>query len=103
RPPDVVLPAGADGDVGEGEAGGEVEAEVAGPIVLLRLEEVGERGAGKRCRGRSEMAGERVRDIGQVAIGIGLPEPAAAALLELGDEAAGLVRPPFRPEPAVAT
>ena len=42
------------------------------------------------------MGGERLGDVGQGAVGIGLPEPAAAARLEIGDEAPRLLRLPFQ-------
>jgi hypothetical protein len=44
------------------------------------------------------MSGERLRHIGQGAVRVGLPEPAAAACLEVRDETPRLFRLPFEYE-----
>ena len=63
-------------------------------------QQVGERPAEQLLRLALEIVGELLRDVGQGAFRIGFPEPAAAAVLELGDEGQRLVRLGVQVEPA---
>ena len=78
-------------DVGEGKARREMEAErlaFLGRVrdVAVDRKQVGELPSEQRLRLAVEIVGQLLRDIGQSALGIGFPEPAAAAVFELVDE-----------------
>ncbi len=103
QPPDFVgrRRRRAHDDVGEGETGGEMEAQGATVVVLavaVEPEHLLEAAADQLGGGESEMICERLRNVAQCPVGLGLPEPAAAARLEVGDEAARFFRPPFERE-----
>ena len=101
RPPGLGRGVGADGDVGKGQAGGEVEAQ--GPLraaALVRADQLGKGAADQFVRRGLQAGGEMLGDVGERAAPGGLPEPAAAGLLELLDEARGALRRPVDLDPA---
>ena len=62
---------------------------------MVDRQQVGELAAEQGLGLALEIVGELPRDIGQGAEGVGFPEPAAAAVLELVDEIQRLLRLPF--------
>ena len=97
RPVDVLLARRPDDDVGEGEAGGQVEAERLALLddsasIGVDRQQIGELAAEQLLGLALEVVGELLRNVGQSAERIGFPEPAAAAVLELVDEMLRLAR-----------
>ena len=106
RPVNILVACRADHHVGEREARRQMEAKR--PLLAHRplagadpdRQQVGEL-APEHPRGRAfEIVGQLLRDIGQRPLRIGLPEPAAPAILELGDEAKRLLRVGVELQPA---
>ena len=97
RPVDVLVARRADDDVAEREARRQVEAQrallaqhVAGLVV--DRQQVGELAAEQFFGRGLEIVGELLRDVGQGALVIGFPEPAAPAGFEFADEVQRLAR-----------
>ena len=97
RPMDVLGAGGADDDVAERKACRQVKTEGAlfahdiADIAVDR-QQVGELAPEQRFGIGVEVVGELLRDVGQGALVIGFPEPAATAVFELVDEMQGFAR-----------
>ena len=105
---DVLLARRAHHDVGEGEAGRQMEAERLALLhdiggVRIDGKEVRELAAEQFARLALEVFGKLPRYIGQGPERIGFPEPAASAVFELVDEIERLLRLPFDGQPAPAS
>ena len=90
-PVDVLVGGGPDDDVGEGEAGRQVEAQRLVLFAAIALagvdgEQIGELAAEQFLAAAIEIVGQLVRHVGQGAEVVGFPEPAAAGSFEFIDE-----------------
>ena len=105
RPMHVLVACRADDHVGEREARRQVEAEglaLLDGIQALGVDrqQIGELASEQFFGLALEILGQLARDVGQCAERIGLPEPAAAGILELVDEIERLLGLPFKGKPA---
>ena len=108
RPVNVLVARRPDDDVGERESRREVKAQRLALFMDradragVDRQQIGELPAEQRLRFALEIVGELLRDVGQGAFGVGFPEPAAAAVLEFGNEGQRLVRFGVEVEPLAA-
>src|SRR3546814_7861745 len=97
RPPAFVLRhGGADRDFGKARARRQVEAQCALAIAILPVagaDDLRDRAADQRLVTQAERAGQCVGNIGDAAMAVGFPEPAAARLLIFAEQPVGTLRP----------
>src|SRR5213076_2230045 len=100
---DVLLARRSHDHVGKGKARRQVEAQRLSLLdhvrdIIVDRKQVGELPPKQRFRITLEVFGKLTRNVGQGSEGVGLPEPATAAVLELVDEVERLARLRLQPK-----